>query len=845
MAASDIRRLPSAILVPVLPIHTSLDEIREALSGTGGAVIHAPPGAGKTTIVPPVLLGESWLGGNRIVMLEPRRLAARAAAHRMAHLRGESVGETIGYRTRLDTKVGRKTRLEVVTEGVLTRMIQQDPTLDGYGLVIFDEFHERSLQGDTGLALVLHTRLLVRPDLRVAVMSATIDGTAVARLLDDAPVVTSLGRQFPVETRYHPPPHARSFVRLDAPHLASTIRAALADTSGDVLVFLPGVPEINRIQRVLEQDPLPSGVDVIGLHGSLTPEDQDRAIAPSQPGRRKLVLATSIAETSLTIEGVRVVIDSGLARRSRFSPRTGMSSLETQRVSRASADQRCGRAGRTAPGVCYRLWAEPDNATLQAFALPEILEGDLAPLVLDLAVAGVMEPAELSWLDSPPMAAFSQARELLRLLDAVDEIGAATSHGRSMAGFGMHPRLSHMVLRAAAGGFGSLACDLAALLGERDPLRNLRDAIGTDIRRRVDALTNTRDYPGADHGALVRARNQSRRWVARLPSGNTTRSDDSIGRVLALAFPDRVAQRRAGQASRFLLRNGTGATVPDGDPLGGEAFLVVAESDGRVPEARAWLAAPLGVEDIEEDFGDQIVDVRRVEWDDERGVRAWHERCLGALVLSRTADRDPDPPLVAAAVAGAIRRHGLSVLPWDEGAQRLRQRLAFLHVNDRSWPDMSDESLITSLLEGLQEKLGQVRSSKEFRMLDVSAALMAMLDWQQRASLDRLAPTHFEAPTGSRLPIDYSDPRAPVVSVRLQEMFGTRETPAVLGGRVALTLNLLSPAQRPVQVTRDLAGFWRTSYYDVRKEMRARYPKHSWPDDPLSAPPTRRTRPKV
>lgn len=830
----------------MLPIHTSLDEIRDALNTSGVAVIHAPPGAGKTTIVPPVLLGESWLGSNHIVMLEPRRLAARAAAHRMAHLRGEGVGETIGYRTRLDSKVSRKTRLEVVTEGVLTRMIQQDPTLDGYGLVIFDEFHERSLQGDTGLALVLHTRRLVRPDLRVLVMSATIDGTAVARLLDDAPIVSSLGRQFPVETRYHPPPpHARSFARFDASHVARTIRAALADSSGDVLVFLPGAPEINQTQRVLEQDNLPGTVDVIALHGSLTPGDQDRAIAPAPAGRRKVVLSTSIAETSLTIEGVRVVIDSGLARRSRFSPRTGMSSLETQRVSRASADQRRGRAGRIEPGICYRLWAESDDAILQAFALPEILEGDLAPLALDLAVAGVIDPAELPWLDLPPAAAFSQARELLRLLEAVEESGVATSHGRSMAGFGMHPRLSHMVLRAAASGLGSLACDVAALLGERDPLRNLRDAVGTEIRRRVDALTNTRDYPGADHGALERARNQSRRWQARLPSVKTVRSDDSIGRVLALAFPDRVAQRRSGPAPRFLLRNGTGATVPDGDPLGGEPFLVVAESDGRVPEARAWLATPLGLEDIEEDFGDQIVDVRTVEWDDERGVRAWRERCLGALVLSRSTDRDPDPLLVAAAVAGGIRRHGLAVLPWSEGAQRLRQRLAFMHTHDPSWPDMSDEALLASLVEGLQGKLGQVRSSRELRTLDVSAGLMSMIDWQQRAALDRLAPTHFEAPTGSRLPIDYTDPRAPIVSVRLQEMFGTKETPAVMGGRVALTLNLLSPAQRPVQVTRDLAGFWRTSYYDVRKEMRARYPKHSWPDDPLSAMPTRRTRPKV
>jgi len=839
--------LPYPILFLVLPIESILQELREALRSAGAAVVHAPPGAGKTTIVPPTLLEEPWLGAGRIVMLEPRRLAARAAAQRMAYLRGESVGRAVGYRTRLDTQVSKATRIEVVTEGVLTRMVQQDPTLEGYGLVIFDEFHERSLQGDTGLALVLHTRRLVRSDLRVVVMSATIDGTAVARLLDNAPVVTSTGRQFAVETRYRPPPRGvRRHAGFDATFAAAVIRSALLETTGDVLVFLPGAPEVHTLQAIVSPG-ITDGVDVIALHGSLQPGEQDRAIAPSPPGRRKVVLATSIAETSLTIEGVRVVIDCGLARRSRFSPRTGMSRLETLRVSRASADQRRGRAGRTGPGICYRLWAEEDDIALQPYAPPEILEGDLAPLALDLAAAGVTDPGELPWLDAPPAAAFSQAGELLRQLNALDERGRVTPHGVSMSRLGMHPRLSHMILRASEQGLGALACELAAVLGERDPLRGLRETVGTDLRARIEALRKPREYPGADTGALKRASDQARRWRSRLPS----RADDmasldahTIGRVLALAFPERLARRRPGPFPRFLLRNGTGATLPEGDPLGQESFLVIAESDGRVPEARAWLTAPLSEKDVELDFGDQFVEMQSVEWNEAEGVRAWRERRLGALVLSRTVERDPDPALVAAAVGDAIARLGLDVLHWSEGALRLRQRMTFLHAHDPAWPEVSDAALTASLLDRLHDALGRIRSSRELRTLDVSTALLGMLDWQQRQRLDQLAPTHFEAPTGSRLSIDYGDPRAPSVSVRLQEMFGTRDTPTVLGGRVALTLHLLSPAQRPVQVTRDLTGFWRSSYYDVRKDLRARYPKHAWPEDPLTALPTKRTRPR-
>jgi ATP-dependent helicase HrpB len=825
----------------VLPIASVLAEIRNALQDAGAAVVHAPPGAGKTTIVPPALLDQPWLGTSRIVMLEPRRLAARAAAQRMAWLRNEGVGETIGYRTRVDTRISRSTRIEVVTEGVLTRMIQSDPTLDGCGLVIFDEFHERSLQGDTGLALTLQTRRLVRPDLRILVMSATLDGTAVARLLDDAPIVTSLGRQFDVETHYRAGAASTRHSRFDAAMVASTIRTALSETEGDVLVFLPGAPEIHRVDRSIEGS-LPDRVDVASLHGSLQPGEQDRAIAPAPAGRRKIVLATSIAETSLTIEGVRVVIDSGLARRSRFSPRTGMARLETLRVSRAAADQRRGRAGRTAPGVCYRLWSEDENASLQAFAPPEILEGDLAPLALDLAGAGVSDPADLPWLDTPPTATWSQARELLILLEALDAEGRITPHGQAMMRLGMHPRLAHMVIRAAKDRLGMLACRLAAVLGERDPLRSSADILGTDLRVRIDAIRKPDDFPMADRNALRRISQQARRFHDQVKSIDEELDSPPIGRVLALAFPDRVAQRRPGPLPRFLLRNGTGASLPEGDALGQEPFLVIAESDGRAPEARAWLAAPLTLDDIEEDFGNQVVEGENAQWDDERGVRAFRERRLGALVLSRTSVRDPDPGLIAIAVADAIRRRGIDILPWTDGARRLRERLAFLHAHDPAWPDASDAALMISLLDGLQDALGRVGSGRELASLDVTAALFGLLDWDQRRRLDQLAPTHFEAPTGSRVPVDYGDPMAPAVSIRLQEMFGTRETPTVFAGRVALTLQLLSPAQRPVQVTRDLAGFWRSSYFDVRKDLRARYPKHSWPDDPITAPPTRRAK---
>jgi ATP-dependent helicase HrpB len=770
-------------------------------------------------------------------MLEPRRLAARAAAFRMAQLISENIGETVGYRIRLETRVSSATRIEVVTEGVLTRMLLHDPTLEGYAITIFDEFHERSLHADTALALTVHTKRLVRPDLRLLVMSATLDGTAIANHIDAA-VLKSEGRQFPVETRYIAPTHGK-VEQTTAP----VVRRALRETAGDVLVFLPGAPEIRRTLANLISEPLPPKTYVVPLYGMLSQEEQDRAISPSRPSERKVVLATSIAETSLTIEGVRAVVDSGLARIPHFSARVGMTRLQTVRVSRAAADQRCGRAGRLAPGVCYRLWHQHETPQLLPAAPPEILHGDLVPLALDLAVVGITDPLQLTWLDPPPSAAYAQAMDLLRQLAAIDETGHVSEHGRRMASLAMHPRLAHMVLRASTERLGALACDLAALLSERDLLRADRAVPDTDIRHRLDLIREPARGDPAGHSSLQRIREQSRSWRALVGAGADDYDRDATGRVLALAYPDRVAQRRPGSTPRFVLRNGIDALLPEGDALSIELALVVAESDGKSPHARVFLAAPLSFEDILRDFADQIQTEEVVTWDDQAGVvRAREERRLGAIVLGRRTIDDPDPASVARAIADAARRYGLTMLPWSDSAKRLRERIRFLSLHDSSWPDVSDPGLLSSLFGHLVPQLVGLRSRNELRRIDLHAALLDLLTWEQRSRVESLAPTHYVAPSGSRIPIDYGDPEAPAVNVRLQEMFGCATTPAILAGRVPLTLRLLSPSHRPVQVTRDLAGFWRSSYFDVRKDLRGRYPKHHWPDDPVAATPTARSK---
>ncbi len=832
----------------MLPIEPILPSIRARLAGNRALVLQAPPGAGKTTRVPLALLGADWLGDKSIVMLEPRRLATRAAAYRLAEQLGERPGDTIGYRMRGDTRVGARTRIEVVTEGILTRRLQRDPTLDDVGLLIFDEFHERSLDADLGLALALRTQSLVRDDLRILVMSATLDGAGVARLLGDAPIVTSEGRAFPVETRYVAP---RADARLEAT-VVGTITDALRRETGDLLVFLPGAGEIRRVESLLAERDL-GGAIIAPLYGMLSQEDQDRAIRPDASGRRKIVLATSIAETSLTIEGIRVVIDSGLSRRPRFSPPTGMTRLETVRVSIASADQRRGRAGRLGPGVCYRLWPEHETHHLLADTPPEITSADLAPLALDLAAAGVGDPLELAWLDPPAPAAFAQARELLGELAALDARGEITAHGREMSSLPVHPRLSHMLLHARRAGTATLGAQLAALLSERDIFRAAGGPIDADVAFRLDVLgrDNAAALPAGaelDRGAVHRVRAEADR-LARRPDRSDRHPERSdrhdTGVLLALAYPDRVAQRRAGDAARFVLRNGRGAELVGAQTLATSPYIVAAELDDRRPESRIFLAAPITIEAIRETFADQIVAEDTVEFDDSTGTVASRRReRLGAIVLRDVAGAKPHPDQVRRAFVDAIRRRGLASLRWPEAARRVRERMAFVAHYDASWPDVSDAALDASLDEWLGPLLADARRLSDVERLDLAEALRGLLDWKQRRDLDALAPTHLEVPTGSRIPIDYADAAAPVLAVRVQEVFGLTESPRVMGGRVAVTMHLLSPAHRPVQVTRDLAGFWRTSYFDVRKDLRGRYPKHEWPEDPLTATPTRRAKPR-
>ncbi|TCP52153.1 ATP-dependent helicase HrpB [Tumebacillus sp. BK434] len=814
--------------MPVLPIDAVLPALTETLRTRENAVLVAAPGAGKTTRVPLALLDEPWLQGKKIIMLEPRRLAARAAAAYMARQLGEQTGETVGYRVRMDTKVGPKTRIEVITEGVLTRMLQSDPALEEAGIVIFDEFHERNLHGDLGLALCLQSQQLLREDLRVLVMSATLEAEPVAALLGGAPVLQSVGRAYPVETRFL---ERRAEGRIE-PLVVRTIQTALAQEAGDLLVFLPGAGEIRRVESLLHEQGLRREAKIMPLHGTLAREAQDAAIAPSRPGERKIVLATSIAETSLTVEGVRVVIDSGLMRVPRFSPRTGMTRLETVTVSRASAEQRRGRAGRVAPGVCYRLWTEHEDKGLPARSTPEILEADLAPLALELAVWGVTDPAELAWMDAPPAPAFAQARELLAQLGALRDAGTLTEHGKRMAEFGLHPRLAHMVLRAVPLQLGGLACELAAVLNERDFLKE-RNA---DLRLRIEALQRGQ----ADRRMTAEA-NQWKRAL-NLPAGEKGNLA-SCGLLLAFAYPDRIAQRRGN--GRFLLRNGRGAALAEEQPLSFVPYLVAAELDDQGAESRIFLAAEVEEAELREHCQEQIVTEQLIEWDaSAHRVRARKRERLGALLLKEAPLPNPDAERVLVALLSGIRQEGLDILPWTKAAKQFRERLSFLHRHDPSWPDVSRAGLIDTLTDWLAPHLYGLKNRDDLQRLQLISILETMLSWEQRRELDEQAPTHLTVPSGSRIPIDYSDPDAPVLAVRLQEMFGLQATPRIAGGRVPLTLHLLSPAHRPVQVTRDLASFWQNTYFEVKKDLKGRYPKHHWPDDAYSAVPTNRAKPR-
>ncbi len=823
-----------------LPIDRALPELKKMLFEQPNVVLVAQPGAGKTTRVPLALLSEAWLEKKKIVMLEPRRLAARAVARYMAASLGEPVGKTVGYRVHRDTCVGAATRLEVVTEGVLTRMLQGDPSLEGVGLVIFDEFHERSLHADLGLALALECQAVLREDLRLLVMSATLETEAVAALLGNAPVVSCEGKIYPVQTVYL----AQTTEKRVEQVVAEKIKAALSTQKGDILAFLPGAGEIKRVERLLAAAHADEAVHVCPLYGDLSQVQQEEALLPAPFGRRKVVLATSIAETSLTVEGVRVVIDSGLMRVPRFSPRTGMTRLETVRVSRPSADQRRGRAGRLGPGVCYRLWTEREDAGLAARNTPEMLAADLAPLRLELAAWGVTDPQELRWLDAPPEGAWRQAGELLAQLGALDRQGKITAHGRRMNQGGLHPRLAHMVLTALDLGLGAEACSLAALLGERDVLKGAGGE-DVDLRLRLALLQAAPDQSGnlVDKNRLRRLRQEAAYWQKAfgvLPGKPL--DNQACGLLLALAYPDRIGQNRGG--GRFLLSNGRGAILKAQQLLAVEPFIVAAELDDAGVDSRIFLAAPVAESHLRQTLPELMTETLQIAWDGRvKAVRAIKYERLGALTLKEEAVAPTDREQVLAALLQGIRQEGLAVLPWTAASRQLQARMQFVQALAADWPDASEAGLLATLEDWLAPYVYDVKTVQQLSKLKLADILASLLTWEQRQRLDDWAPTHLEVPSGRRIALDYSDPAAPVLAVKLQEMFGAVQTPLLAGGRVPVTIHLLSPAGRPIQVTRDLASFWRTGYFEVKKDLKGRYPKHYWPDDPFAAVPTSRVRP--
>ncbi|MCA6349697.1 ATP-dependent helicase HrpB [Phenylobacterium sp.] len=816
----------------MLPVEEVLPSLVDALVGGTAAVLVAPPGAGKSTLAPLRFLDAPWMAGRKILMLEPRRLAARAVAARLAANLGEAVGATVGFRVRLESRVSAATRLEVVTEGVFARMILDDPGLEGVGLVIFDEFHERSLDADLGLALAEDCRRVLRPDMRLLVMSATLDGAAVAGLLGGAPVIASEGRSWPVET-VHLGRDPGASVEDQA---ARAVRRALAETPGGVLVFLPGQAEIRRTAERLETAGLPGNVDLAPLYGALDPAAQDRAIAPAPAGRRKVVLATDIAETSLTLEGIGAVVDAGLVRSPRFDPGSGVSRLVTLRASRAAADQRRGRAGRTGPGTCYRLWDEAETRALPAFAPPEILNADLSGLALDLARWGVKDAGDLAFLDPPPAGALAEARSLLSRLGALDGKGVLTAHGEALSRLPLPPRLAHMVLAAAERGQAGRAARIAVLasepgLGGRDP----------DLRQRLEALERDRG------GRATEARRLAQRWAVlaereAAPTDEAPALDDGL--LLALAWPERVARAR-GPSGHFQLASGRGVWLEETDPLAREAWLAVGELGGGGRADRILLTAPLDPALIPVLFAADIIREARIEPGPSGRLRAVRIERLGRLVLKETLDEAPSGDLIRAALLDQVRAAGLESLPWGEAGRSLRARVAFLAgLGEADLPDLGDEALVRDLDDWLGPALNGLRGLEDLSPARLDAALAGRLEYADQRRLDALAPARWTAPTGNSFAIDYGAPGAPRVEVRVQEVFGLGVHPGVANGRAPLTLALTSPAHRPIQTTRDLPGFWRGSWREVRAEMRGRYPRHVWPEDPASAAPTSRAKPR-
>ena len=834
-----------------LPIDEVLPALRLALAERDETVLEAPPGAGKTTRVPLALLNEPWLAGQKILMLEPRRLAARAAAERLASELGEKVGETVGYRIRLDSKVGPNTRIEVVTEGILTRRLQHDPALEGVGLLIFDEFHERSLDADLALALSLSGRELFRDEqpLKILLMSATLEGERLASILDDAPILRSEGRMYPVAMRWGRPFVPGEFIE---PRVVQTVLDAINDESGSLLVFLPGQAEIRRVNQQLA-DALGSRSDILlcPLHGELDLAAQRAAIEPAPKGLRKVVLATNIAETSLTIDGVRVVIDAGLARVPRFDPGSGMTRLDTQRISRASATQRAGRAGRLEPGVCYRLWSEDQHAQLAAYGSAEILQADLAGLALQLARWGVT-PEQLIWLDVPPSASYAQARQLLERLGALRG-EKLTPHGEAMAELPAHPRIAHLLIRGQDLGLADMACDVAALLGERDILRGA----GADVHSRLALLSGESRAARGGQGGVQRAKQLARQYRSNLRGKPTQPVADPdhprwLGALLALAYPDRVAQQRKPGGAEYRLANGRAALFSEVDGLMKQPWLVIADLGSRQGqrEERIYLAAEFDPALLDGVLSEQVNVVDQLDWDEREGVlRAERQRKVGELVLSREPLTGLDEAARTQALVNLVRRKGLELLPWTPELRQWQARVALLREleiqaqGQSEWPDVSDTALVAGLEDWLAPYLGRVSRLSHFANLDLSSIVHNLLKWPLPQRLDELAPHHIKVPSGSSVRLDYSE-YPPILAVRLQELFGLADTPRIAGGRQVVKLHLLSPARRPVQVTQDLANFWRSTYAEVKKDLKGRYPKHYWPDDPLVAEATARIKPR-
>jgi ATP-dependent helicase HrpB len=816
-----------------LPIDAVLPDLLATLAERSNGVLVAPPGAGKTTRVPLALLDEPWVDGRKLIVLEPRRLAARAAANRMAQTLREEVGETVGLRVRLGSKISRRTRIEVVTEGVFARMILDDPALDGVAAVLFDEFHERSLDADLGLALALDAQGGLREDLRLLVMSATLDGARVARLLGEAPVIESEGRAFSVETRHL----GRDPNRRVEDQVADAVTRALRAEPGSQLVFLPGQGEIRRVETLLRERIADPAVDIAPLYGALDRAEQDLAVSPARPGRRKVVLATSIAETSLTIEGVRVVIDSGLARMPVYEPDIGLTRLETVRVSRAAADQRRGRAGRTEPGVCYRLWEEAATGALEPFGRPEILSADLSPLLLDCAAWGVTDPGSLAFLDPPPAPAVKEARTLLQEIGALDRDGRITETGRRLRALPLAPRLACMVVSAGEHGQARAAADLAAVLVERG-----LGGDGVDLTDRVERFRRDRSKRAED------MRRMAEGWVrsAGSSSGREPMSAGmSPGALLALAYPDRLAKAR-GKPGEYLMANGRGASLEAHERLAREPFLAIAEIAGGAAAARILAAAPLTLQELEEAAGPALAQRDEITFDRAaRALRARAVRRYGALVLAERPLPVPATEEAARALARGLAALGIAALPWSKALAQWRERVMFLRrAEGDEWPDLSDAALAAGAEDWLAPHLVGKAGLSEIGADLLSEALRALLPWTLQRRLDAEAPTHIDVPTGSQIPVDYGGDEGPVLAVRVQELFGLDRHPALAGGRVPLILHLLSPAGRPIQITRDLPGFWRGSWAAVRADMRGQYPKHPWPEDPLTAPPTRRAKPR-